>query len=430
MKKLFNDKIMNVLVFILILEMILGGLGKTFYLPIRITIFAVALVYSLLYIKINNIAIKKEYYIYIGIIMGYAILGSVIGLLRGNNIRNIVADANVFVTTLYVIILAAYINNNIMKLNKITNLVVIFAVLIAIVTSVMYFGSHLYLRNGYNIVVDFDAAEKFLNIGLISGLLYHNQFARVYFTSGIFMEVALAICLVRAAKSNEGKFISYDTIAIAILSLGIFASSTRGYWVGAGVVVALTILFVKCDKKALAKSLVLTILVLGSVYVLYPRNVRDQLSKRLVSTTEFTENKVDLSNSVRKTQFNHLVSKIKEKPIIGFGFGGQIPEYEQETGRGPMNFELYYLELVFKTGIVGFLALLAILIYIARDYIRALKNPINFQLQYLVIGWGIAFLAVFVSGGTNPYLAGAHGFFVVIMLLTAICESDKGLAIK
>ncbi|WP_370774092.1 hypothetical protein [Clostridium sp.] len=62
--------------------------------------------------------------------------------------------------------------------------------------------------------------------------------------------------------------------------------------------------------------------------------------------------------------------EIKEKPVLGWGFGAHIDEYPQymedngfTTSVSSSSFELYYVELVFKTGVIGVLIFFGYLVF-------------------------------------------------------------------
>ena len=132
----------------------------------------------------------------------------------------------------------------------------------------------------------------------------------------------------------------------------------------------------------------------------------------------------------------YLGEKIKEKPIAGWGFGAQLTEYKDFMIENNMpavddsNFELYYIELIYKTGILGGIFFFGYIIY---KFIQLLMLLFKYKLaekdEQVLVAWSIAFISFFVSGITNPYLASLCGFFVFVFE-SYILETIRGKYIE
>ncbi len=419
-------KLDSVILYIMFTELILGGLGKLFGFPVRMGIFALGLAYTIYYFIGNKVKLSKRAWIYTIIIIVFAIYGAVIGLIRGNSISNIIADANVFVTVLYIVIFISLIRDRKEIIKKLASLFIVYSVILSIVTFIIFKWSYFAIGNGVNVIDILLKVESVVNYGFITGMLYSDTYARVYTTNGIFMQIAVALCLIRLAYKNKIKFFSFESFSILFLILGIIASGTRGYWIGTVVVVVLAVFFIRrTNKVALLCNLLIVFIGLGITFATMggtddgSKTITTEIINRANTSKDFSENEV--SNSVRNIQARHLLANISNHPIIGSGFGSVMYDYEKETGRSGLNVELYYLELWYKTGAIGMIMMFAVLTHALWSAYRIGKYNCDLEERIIVKGWSLGFITALASGMSNPYFAGAHGFFIPLFLVI-ICE--------
>lgn len=418
----FKIKLDDIILYLVFTELILGGTGRLFNHPVRIGLFAISFAIAIYYFYKNDVKINKITWMYIVSIILYAAYGSVIGLIRGNNLKDILSNINVFISIFYVILFLVFINGRKEKISKLINLFVIYNVVLAVVVFIVFAWSYYGIKAGYDVVKLLEDFQSFTQYGLITGALYSNTYVRVYIANGIFMQVALAICLVKLAYKNKFSVFSLENVSILILVLGIFSTNTRGYWVGTAVVIILLIFFIKgSNKRKLLANLLVVLVGVSVIYVAVfthkkdQTNVVNQAVNRVHSTTEFSN--AEISNNVRGIQMKYLLNSIKKHPILGSGFGARIEGYGIETKRNTLNFEMYYFELWFKTGTIGMIFLLAGILHLLYRAIK-LSEKLKGSTQGIILkGWTLGFISVLVSGGTNPYFAGAYGFFNLAFLI-------------
>ena len=65
--------------------------------------------------------------------------------------------------------------------------------------------------------------------------------------------------------------------------------------------------------------------------------------------------------SIRADQITHLIDAWSRFPIFGAGFGARVPDYPRTSER-PWVLELQYHVLAYHIGIIGLLALIALLV--------------------------------------------------------------------
>ncbi|WP_133015281.1 O-antigen ligase family protein [Clostridium cuniculi] len=433
--------IFNIVTALIFIEFVLGGLGHVLGLPIRKGLFAIGILFSVYMIFREKIRIEKKFLVPIIIVCIYIGYGSIIGLVNGNSFGDVFSDVNSFLGILYILLLIVYIKGRSENIDKILNIFVNCAVIVAVMTIVLFFVSRIYLPNNLEIIVAYNNLNTKLQYGLISGLVLSNNYARVYLYNGIFMQLAVAIMFIKLF--NKDRNIA-GIVKLALLLIGIYVSNTRGFWLGTVGVVVLSFAYYlwRVRKYNLTiKNILIAIIPLILVAVIIPKTIvpvsPDQnlpessgsIKDRIESIGDF-EN--DESNKVRAIQLRFLVDKIKEKPVLGWGFGAHIyeyPQYMEENGLQSVNsssFELYYVELVFKTGIIGVLIFFGYLVY---NFVKLLlilfKKGLKERDEQMLVGWTIGTMSILASSITNPYIAGLSVFFVLVMEVYLIQVYDE-----
>ena len=421
--------IFNVVTILIFIEFVLGGLGHVFGLPIRKGLFVVGILFSIYMIFREKIKIEKVFLIPIIVVCIYLAYGSIIGLINRNSLGDIFSDVNSFLGIIYILLLIAYVKGRNENIDKIINVFVNCAVIVAIMTITLFFVSRIYLPNNLEIIVTYNNLNSKLEYGFISGLVMSNNYARVYLYNGIFMQLAAAIMFIKLFNKDKNVF---GIVKLAILLVGIYVSNTRGFWLGTiGVVVISMIYYLWRFKKfnLTLRNIVIALIPLILVSVIIPKtivavspeqnlpNSSGSIKDRIESISDF-EN--DESNKVRAIQLKFLVNRIKEKPILGWGFGAHIEEYPQymiDNNLQPVSstsFELYYIELLFKTGIIGIF-----FGYLVFNFVKLIvllfKKNLRMRDEQVLVGWTIGTMSILASSITNPYIAGLSVFFVLVM---------------
>ena len=423
--------IFNVVTILIFIEFVLGGLGHVFGLPIRKGLFVVGILFSIYMIFREKIKIEKVFLIPIIVVCIYLAYGSIIGLINRNSLGDIFSDVNSFLGIIYILLLIVYVKGRNENIDKIINVFVNCAVIVAIMTITLFFVSRIYLPNNLEIIVTYNNLNSKLQYGFISGLVMSNNYARVYLYNGIFMQLAAAIMFIKLFNKDKNVF---GILKLAILLVGIYVSNTRGFWLGTiGAVVISMIYYLWRFKKfnLTLRNIVIALIPLILVSVIIPKtivavspeqnlpNSSGSIKDRIESISDF-EN--DESNKVRAIQLKFLVNRIKEKPILGWGFGAHIEEYPQymiDNNLQPVSstsFELYYIELLFKTGIIGILIFFGYLVFnFVKLIVLLFKKNLRMRDEQILVGWTIGTMSILASSITNPYIAGLSVFFVLVM---------------
>ncbi|WP_196001889.1 O-antigen ligase family protein [Clostridium sp. 1001271B_151109_B4] len=423
--------IFNIVTVLIFVEFVLGGLGHLFGLPIRKGLFVVGTLFSVYMIFREKIKVEKRFLVPIVVVCIYLAYGSIIGLINGNSLGDIFSDVNSFLGIIYILLLIAYVKGRSENIDKIINVFVNCAVIVAIMTITLFFVSRIYLPNNLEIIVTYNNLNSKLQYGFISGLVMSNNYARVYLYNGIFMQLAAAVMFIKLFNKDKNVF---GIVKLAILLVGIYVSNTRGFWLGTigVVIIAFAYYLWRFRKyKLTLKNILISVIPLILVAVILPKtivavspeqnlpNSSGTIKDRIESIGDF-EN--DESNKVRAIQLRFLVDRIKAKPVLGWGFGAHIdeyPQYMEDNNLQPVSsssFELYYVELLFKTGIVGIVIFFGYLIF---NFIKLLnllfKRTLEKKDEQVLVGWTIGTMSILASSITNPYIAGLSVFFVLVM---------------
>jgi hypothetical protein len=124
----------------------------------------------------------------------------------------------------------------------------------------------------------------------------------------------------------------------------------------------------------------------------------------------------EASNAYRVAEAKALWSYIKKRPIYGYGFGKVASNFS--TG---YSYELSYLDLLLKAGLIGLLLYLSFPLRLIVDALR-LRLPFR-ALHESARGIGAAGVVVgvvagiLVAGATNPYLFAAFGLVAMLAMV-------------
>ena len=459
MKNQIWNRLYYILIAIIICEIVLGGLGNLMGLPIRKTLLVIGTLVTLSIIYKERRIISKNYLIWIGLFMMYVIIGGIVGLLNGNDLGDIISDGNVFLGIVYLLFLVCLVKDNINNLDHVCEIIINCSVVVAIITIGLFLYSGFFLPEDVTIIDRYMNLNQNLNYGLITGLVYSGRFARIYLFNGIYMQIAASLVIIKIIHQKAWNNIL--AFKLLILGLGIFVSSTRGFWLGFLVVILFSIFYFfrrkiskfitvlqtegYLKKIIIIFTMLILLIIVGSfVTINQLASVLEQetqtelingedfnqisgsesFGSRVFSIFDFKNN---LSNKIRFVQAQFLAARIQEKPILGWGFGAHIEEYKQymeDSNMPPVDsssFELYYIELLFKTGIIGLGLLIGYFVYRIFVLFRILLHKkISLLEKELLIGWTIAFLSLVVSSFTNPYLGSLTGFFSLVMFIYVV----------
>jgi hypothetical protein len=120
----------------------------------------------------------------------------------------------------------------------------------------------------------------------------------------------------------------------------------------------------------------------------------------------------EVSNAYRVREAKSLFRHIRQHPVIGSGFGAIATDFATSY-----RYELSYLDILYKAGIVGLLLLLSFPLRLIWDALRLRFGGAE-KAQGVAPRGGAIVVAIIVSvmlaGATNPYLFAAFGLFPIL----------------
>ena len=138
------------------------------------------------------------------------------------------------------------------------------------------------------------------------------------------------------------------------------------------------------------------------------------LGERLSAGFDFS-NSMDTSASARTEQYLALTKSIQQRPFFGAGFGA-ADFHSVRSEAMPWAYELYYIALIFQTGLVGFAAYATGMLWIYRSAAKIIRIGEGQQMIPAMVGM----TAMLIATATNPYLVRFDGLWVIFLPLALI----------
>jgi hypothetical protein len=278
---------------------------------------------------------------------------------------------------------------------------------------------------------------------------------RLYLGSGIYLQVGLALVTWQLLERPRSWLM---WLLYALLIVDVIASYTRGFWLASVAAVAIVLVFGSTRRREPAifaagtASILIAFAMVGagfgfslSDYVFQraastlasvPASPSPTLSIGLASpppgssgpgdaqsagpgpsATPSVDYFGEVGNQIRLDQARVLLGHIVLHPLLGEGFGAVAREYAYAQS---YRYEISYLDLGFKTGLVGLLLFLSYPFRLLFDSIRArygrLALPRDVVPHEAVVA-GAVVVSILAASVTNPYLLGAYGILPILLAI-------------
>ena len=163
----------------------------------------------------------------------------------------------------------------------------------------------------------------------------------------------------------------------------------------------------------LAVSIVILVLLMNTVYKVNLSALFDRFSEGF----DFRATTFDEGAGARHEQYLALIRGWFENPLLGAGHGASAyGSIRSETM--PWAYELSYVALLFQTGLLGFLAYSAGVIWICWTGIKMIRE--DRALGKVMLPALVGMTCFLVATATNPYLARFDGLWVLFLPLAVI----------
>ncbi len=436
----------------------------------RIVIDAIVMVRALAYVAIEwrrsgslRIGSYAPHAVIVGLVVGG--LWMALGLLNGNQPAMVFADGNGQLFLAFTVVFAvlirqghgAWLRRWFFIACAANALVTGAAILVSLAGVVPLFPT---MRHVLLDILDFGGAVGYMPNGAF----------RLYVGSGIYLEVGLALVTWRILQ--DPRKVGYWAL-YALLWADVIATYARGFWLGGAIAVGLVLLLGTSEWRrptaviGASAALVVAASVAGfAVGVSLP----DYLLERAATTFAVAPGAagasagqpavvpaqpsivpapsgapgpaslppgppaVDVagmdSNQIRVEQATVLLRHILARPLIGYGFGSVARDYPYGTS---FSYELSYLDLWYKTGLLGTLLFFSYPLRLVFDGLRGrfgrITLPAGVSPRELSVVVAIL-VAVMLTGATNPYLLAAFGMTTLLVCVAWLDKPELAGAVR
>lgn len=350
---------------------------------------------------------NKYFLLFLIISVIIPIYGTAISIYRGNNISFAIDDAQG-----YIFLFTGLGLSSLIYFNDKLKVVLIKHFLIAS-GIVSLFTITLFLL-GITGIYSLDETRtllKDLNLGFAG--IEVNASTRIFLRSHIYVMISLIfmICMIFYTKRSK-KSTLYIYISIAIFVSAILISNTRALWLGSLMGFLIVFIFSKISIRKIVFYFLLAMFIPISFIVF--SEAWAKIVDRFKSIFDFSSN---VSNNIRSQQLTELLYEFSQYPVIGKGFGSTLSSGYYRNIDIPYSFELSYIELLYKLGVVGFSMFVVSILMIYIIFIRCNDDFIK---KVAIISFS-CFLVVSI---TNPYIVSSLGMFL-ISILFAVSQNNK-----
>lgn len=352
----------------------------------------------------------------------FALFYVLIGLLRGNEPNYILKDSlGLFYYAVgFLIIPFLDKKEQIFNLLKVLFISTLFVNVFLMVTEAMLINNAIPVD-----VVNLLVAGN--NLGLYLVNISNTPFYRIMLRAGIFVQMGAVLSFSMLFLKKHRRYKSY-LFCFAACLIGLIILFARGYWIGFLVSVFIVMLYNMKNKEIRTMFVVFfAMLAIISIFT-GVANIRfeNAFVDRFISSFNFVE---DESNMIRVEQFDMLKNKVLEHPFIGGGYGTYIEGYSRDPDQ-PYYFELDYMAMLMKFGLIGFVVLAGLFFKIFKSEYDAIKLIEDKEVKAVGIGVFASVMGLLVTAATNPFLNGVLGNFIVLysMILFNLIKKGEKIA--
>lgn len=422
------------LIYIIIIEAILGGAGRYFALgslSIRMILYAITFsVFIICLIKdrkkvtvsLRTMDINLVLVILLGVWIVFSALNGY--FISKNSLSEIVRDLTGY-ASFGLVFVFSYAFDNKKNVNFIVKIISISVVIQSLAILLIHYG----LGIG---VLEFNSFNKVLqsiyigNIGIIAP-----DTIRIFFKSSIYLQVGFILLLEMITRETYKKKKIVMYIALVIVSYAIILSFTRGFWIAAFVTTFIYIILKKPKRifKTIGIVLCGVVLMLGLSVVAYSNinivysiasragliNVKQDVATKKIVTIKSDE-VVDMSLDYRKKLKSAMFSRIEKRPILGNGFGVILNEIEQEQSHS----EYMFYDIWVEMGAIGLGLYIAMFVALFIKWLKIRRSQFNINELHFLDEYIIALIGVIITSTLNPFLNNPIGITYLIIVICSI----------
>lgn len=343
------------------------------------------------------------------IYMLYAVFTTVVGIVKENDISNIIdfIRLNIIYTALFAVVFQGDFTEK--SRNKLINtlfhaiwFVSIYSIILLLI-GIGIWPRHLFIDLGT------------ANVGIHQG---YTHITNTNLSSFLYL---LPMIIWMAINNYSNSCISKTKVWIttAVATVVTFASGRRILWLSIVVPIACYTCksFLKGRRKELKRIALLLVVGVIGLIVLNKTGYFDvfALAKRFLSA--FMKSETDWGvkyENVRLIQMVELWKGFLQNPILGAGAGGVLESGYTRSANG-VAFEMTYNYILFQSGIVitsFYISFFALMIYRLVKGVKKLLWENRIFLEAITMG----FIMAIIGNGTNPYFSSSFDFVWMIYI--------------
>jgi O-antigen ligase len=262
-------------------------------------------------------------------------------------------------------------------------------------------------------------------IGFYAGFIEFN----LYSIASLFFLVPFSLAALLTWRRSKRPPVSRRWLWIS-LALGLMAallSGRRALWL----ILALSPLiilafYLRLPRRHLRfrpRTVLLTASTVGLVIAVLlfalPYAYAFSMSSVLANLREAFDAQADSGASVRQEQFRALLNGWLANPVFGAGHGASAAAFGSVRSEDqPWSYELYYVALLYQTGLFGFLIYSAGVLWIFRLGFRIIRGGKALGLHMVPVLSGMT--CFLMATATNPYLAKFDCLWVIFVPVALI----------
>jgi hypothetical protein len=385
-----------------VIELILGLDGSLITInsiPIRYLLLFTNLFVFMVYIIINKkLSIITRRSIFIFFVCGVGIIWTFLGLTQNQSI-DVLRDGKSYAFIILLLPITCIFQDSAVSV-KYLLFVVMIPILALFTFSIGIFA--------FSVITNQNAFFIASNLGLSSDVFLSSGegVGRSWFVTSFFFTLGLFLFALRAKDYSFFKFYFF----LLFFSASIIATGSRSLLLSYFLLMPIAFFTkVKKGRSRLAFAF-LSLILISSLSFLFFENISMlfQSSRFSTSSLSIAENQ---SDNLRISQYDVLINEFLKNPLIGFGFGHSVAGFTRSE-ISPYSYELFFLALVMKIGIIGMAFIffsfgLALFPYF---YYYKLTNHERITLAFF-------YLIVIIQASVNPFLDTQSGQFLLVFPL-------------
>lgn len=379
---------LNLLTFIkyfgwlLILEVMIGGAGRLFDfggITLRMLFFITGFIIQFLLFTRSNFRFKKYVVIFSSLFLLITSFSIINGKLQNANNTNLIE--NVLMSSYFLIFpfFTFLIKTKedvlkIIKLYKISSFIIAIVYLLFIIS--LY--SNFFTINDFSSIID----NPEISFRSESALFYKGF---IFMCCGFFFFL-------------DNKLIN-SGIAYIIILPAIIGTFTRGFAIS--LIASYIIYYIFKNFKYSVLLLLLCLAFFSSVKNIYEKSLGDRSE----------------SDEMRVIQIDQVLERTNGLTFfIGHGFGNGVPIRDN-------HFEINYLEIFYKQGIIGLLFWITIFLFIILKYNSALKNNNEIYAKPFLLST----FFLYIQSASNPFLSNSMGITIIFLSIISLSVLSKNV---